>query len=72
MTPFCSACLVAVPNLDVNHHVCTTDGKGGYVKTFRDTAAKAQVRAVIEGVAVDVAFARDLAATPIVPKPVVP
>lgn len=74
--PYCSACGTEVPDITTNHHVCVpsgVDAKGvpTYVKTFRDDAAKANDRAIVEGVTVSEALARNAAGTPIVAKPVV-
>jgi hypothetical protein len=40
VTPVCSVCGTAVPDLtDPKHHVCVSDGAGGFTKTTRDVAA---------------------------------
>jgi hypothetical protein len=61
MNAYCSACLTPVPDLESNHHVCVPDGKDGFVKTTRDDAAKANDRAIRDGIAVHDALALDQA-----------
>lgn len=39
VTPYCSQCKVAIPDLTVNHHVCIPDGAGGFKVGTRDEAA---------------------------------